>query len=49
MEEAVKVIKWMLKYRPEIGLSAKLVRLHKVSPQTITNIKIGKSWGWIKI
>ncbi len=48
-EECVKVIKWMLKYKPKRGLSSKLARLHKVRKQTISSIKKGLSWTWVKI
>lgn len=48
-EEAVKVIKWLLKYRPKYGLSAKLARLHNVTQQNIYAIKQGRSWGWVKV
>ena len=48
-EEAVKVIKWMLKYRPKHGLVTKLAKLHNVSRQTIGSIKEGKSWRWVTI
>lgn len=42
--EAIKVIKWMLKYKPERGLAAKLARLHKVDPDTISQIKREVNW-----
>ena len=48
-EEAVKVIKWFLEYRPKRGLASKLARLHHVSPSIIHNIKKGYLWGWIEI
>ena len=48
-EECVKVIKWMLKYKPAKGLVKKLASLHKVSPATIYDIKAGKTWGWLQI
>lgn len=48
-EESVKVIKWMLKYKPEHDLVTKLARLHKVSQATISNIKRGRSWDHIKV
>lgn len=47
--EAVKVIKWMLKYKPKHGLAAKLAQLHKVHITTISDIKLGHSWGHIKV
>lgn len=48
-EEAIKVIKWMLKYKPKRGLASKLARLHKVTPETIAMIKNGCRWGWVTI
>lgn len=48
-EEAVKVIKWMLKYKNEKGLAAKLALLYKVNPDVISKIKKGKSWSWVNI
>jgi hypothetical protein len=48
-EECVKVIKWMLKYKPKRGLSAKLARLHKVDERVIAHIKAGNSWSWVKV
>jgi len=48
-EEAVKVIKWMLKYKPKYGLSAKLARLHDVGQSTICDIENGKHWSWVKV
>jgi hypothetical protein len=47
--EAVKVIKWMLKYRPSYGLASKLARLYKVHPNTIAGIKKNKYWYWVKL
>ncbi len=48
-EEAVKVIKWMLKYKPHRGLAAKLARLHKVDKKTRANIKAKHNWYWVQI
>jgi hypothetical protein len=48
-EECVKVIKWMLKYKPEKDLALKLARLHNVTPETISAIKRGLSWAWLKV
>ncbi len=48
-EEAVKVIKWMLKYKPEKGLAIKLAKLYNVTSANISMIKIGKSWSWVKV
>lgn len=48
-EEAVKVIKWMLKHKPKHGLGAKLARMYKVSPRAVSDIKNGSRWGWVKI
>ena len=47
--EAVKVIKWMLKYKNYHGLASKLARLHDVTPYAIADIKRNKSWAWVKI
>lgn len=43
-EECVKVIKWMLKYKYDRKLTAKLAKLHKCSWHTINEIKHGKTW-----
>ena len=48
-EEAVKVIKWMLKYKNKYGLASKLARLYGVSANAIYEIKKGRCWTWIKI
>lgn len=48
-EEAVKVIKWMLKYKKVYGLIDKLAKLHNVTTQTIKDIKRNKSWTWVKV
>jgi hypothetical protein len=48
-EEAVKVIKWFLKYKPKRGLAAKLARLYNITPETIGAIKTRKSWSWVQI
>lgn len=48
-EECIKVIKWMLKYKPEKDLAIKLAKLYNVTAANISMIKIGKSWSWIKI
>lgn len=48
-EEAVKVIKWMLKYKNYWGLAAKLARLHHVSSNTISGIKKGNYWWWVTV
>ena len=48
-EEAVKVIKWMLKYKPKYGLSAKLARLYNVLPSAIRKIKNGSTWAHVKV
>ncbi len=47
--EAVKVIKWMLKYRPEKTLVSKLANLYNVTPSNISAIKRNISWSWIKV
>ncbi len=48
-EEAVKVIKWFLKYHYEIGLINKLAQLYKVKRETISAIRNNKNWQWVKI
>lgn len=48
-EEAVKVIKWMLKYKPKRGLATKLASLHNVTIGTISNIKTERIWPWVKV
>jgi hypothetical protein len=48
-EECVKVIKWMLKYKPEKGLAIKLARLHGVNVGNISRIKNNKRWFWIHV
>jgi hypothetical protein len=47
--EAVKVIKWMLKYKPKRGLAVKLASLYGISPSVIYRIKKGYSWRYIKV
>jgi hypothetical protein len=48
-EEAVKVIKWMLKYKYKQGLGKKLAVLYKVRTSTISEIKNNHHWGWVKV
>lgn len=48
-DEAVKVIKWMLKYKKKYGLVNKLANLHNVSRVAITDIQRGKTWSWINV
>ena len=48
-EEAVKVIKWTLKYDYSRGITHKLAKLHGVSVSTIRQIKYGNNWNWVKI
>jgi hypothetical protein len=48
-EEAVKVIKWMLKYKYKKGLGNKLAKLYNVKRNTISNIKNNHSWAWLKV
>jgi len=48
-EEAVKVIKWMLKYKYEKELIQKLANLYKVSKTTIYDIKSNRTWYWMGI
>lgn len=48
-EEAVKVIKWMLKYKSEKDLIKKLALLHNVSTALISHINTGRKWSWVKI
>lgn len=47
--EAVKVIKWMKKYRDYYGLTNKLARLYKVNRKAIHKIASGKTWKHIKV
>ena len=47
--EAVKVIKWMLKYKPKYGLATKLARLYKVNCSVISTIKHENTWKQVKI
>ena len=47
--EAVKVIKWMLKYQNHYGLVRKLAKLYKMSPDQISRINNSKHWNWIKV
>lgn len=47
--EAVKVIKWMLKYKPERGLASKLARLHGVGRSVISSIQNEKIWTSVKV
>jgi len=47
--EAVKVIKWFLKYYPAPGLKMKLAKLHGVSHSTITNIKNEFTWKHVQL
>jgi hypothetical protein len=47
-EEAVKVIKWVLKNMPWITHS-KLASLYKVNRGTITDINTGRSWRYVTI
>ncbi len=48
-EEAVKVIKWMLKYKSKRGLAIKLAELYNVLPNTISKIKRNECWAYIKV
>jgi hypothetical protein len=48
-EEAVKVIKWMLKYKPKKGLAAKLAQLYNTTPTNISAIKRGRVWSWVHV
>ena len=47
--EAVKVIKWFLKYKPERGLASKLARVHGVGRSVISSIASGKVWSFIEV
>lgn len=47
--EAVKVIRWMLKNKPQRGLATKLARLYNINKTTINQIKANKTWRNIKI
>ena len=48
-EEAVKVIKWMLKHQNYHGLSKKLASLYGVNQSRIAMIKNNNSWSWVKV
>ncbi len=48
-EEAVKVIKWMLKYKNYHGLSRKLSRLYNIDFSTISDIKRKRTWYWVQV
>ncbi len=48
-EEAVKVIKWFLKYESNRGLSTKLAKIYNVNKTTISEIKNNHQWAWIKV
>jgi len=48
-EEAVKVIRWMLKYKYYYGLSKKLANLYGVNKSRIAMIKNNKCWQWVKV
>jgi len=48
-EEAVKVIKWMLKYKNHHGLSRKLASVYNVHFTTISDIKRNKTWYWVNV
>ena len=47
--EAVKVIKWMLKYKYEENLIKKLATLYKVSESCIYDIKSNRKWTWVEV
>jgi len=48
-EEAVKVIKWMFKYKNYRGLSIKLAALYGVSLSTIIRVKNNQIWSWVEV
>lgn len=48
-EEAIKVIKWFLKYKYKRGLITKLSKLYHVKIATISAIKQNKIWSWVKV
>lgn len=48
-DEAVKVIKWMLKHKNRYGLITKLADLHGVSREAIKSIKSGKAWSHVEV
>ena len=48
-EEAVKVIKWNLKFNSVKGIGKKLAKLYGVSPSVIARINTGKRWSWVNI
>ncbi len=47
--EAIKVIRWMLKYRSESGLYAKLSKLYHVNHTTLRKIERNKTWVHVKV
>ena len=48
-EEAVKVIKWLLKYKPKRGLAIKLAEIYNILPSTISKIKRNQCWTCVKV
>ena len=48
-KEAIKIIKWMLKYKNHYGLSKKLASLYHINRSTIYKIKSGRIWYWINV
>ena len=48
-EEDVILIKWSLQEKPSYGLATKLARIYDVTPEAISAIKLGTSWGWVEI
>lgn len=48
-EQAVKVIRWMLKHCPKRGLQSKLAKLHKVNKKAISKIHLKQTWQWVTI
>lgn len=47
--EAVKVIKWMLKYKNRRGLAKKLAELYKTDRKHISALKNDHIWNWVKV
>ncbi len=47
--EAVKVIKWYLKYRPKRGLALKLANLYGVGRSIISEIQNEHIWTFVKV
>ena len=48
-EEAVKVIKWFMKYQYKYELNKKLACLYEVDISTINKIHRGITWKWVQV